>query len=368
MGILDGICLNYHIPNFFCRAADSVTGNKDSALCLEIYKMKIIVLGFIKIFLLVVFTACTKGRQINEEGNLVPRTVENDASLPAINLNGSRLHAETFGNPADKMLVILHGGPGSDYRYLLNCKEFANHGYYVVFYDQRGSGLSVRHNKNEYSVQLMIDDLNAVIAHYRTSPSQKIFFLGHSWGAILATAYINQYPTAIRGVVLGEPGGFKWQDIKDYISRAKDFRFSSEALNDALYPDQFITGKENEHAILDYKLGLLGTTDAAKDNPTGNGAVLPFWRAGAVVNKALFDIGERDEPDWTAQLSQFTTKVFFAYSERNKAYGLAHAQKVSSAYPNVQLQKINGAGHDFISFPAGWADFFPPALAYLNSL
>ncbi len=320
------------------------------------------------VLLFFAFSACTKGRLINQEGSLVPFTVEKDATLPAISINGSRFHAETFGNPADKMLVILHGGPGSDYRYLLNCREFASHGYYVVFYDQRGSGLSQRHNKNEYSIQLMIDDLHAVIDHYQTSVTQKIFLLGHSWGAILATAYINQYPTAIRGTVLGEPGGFKWQDIKDYITRARDFRFSSEALNDALYTEQFVTGKKNEHAILDYKLGLLGATDAANDNPTGNEAVLPFWRAGAVVNKTLFDIGERDEPDWTTNLHLFTTKVLFAYSERNRAYGLAHAQKVASAYPLVILERINSAGHDFISFPSGWANFFPVALTYLNSL
>jgi proline iminopeptidase len=312
--------------------------------------------------------SCTKGKLINEEGNLVPLTVEKDLSLPAITINGSKFHAETFGNPANKMLVILHGGPGSDYRYLLNCKEFANQGYHVVFYDQRGSGLSKRHNKNSYSVQLMIDDLRAVIAHYKTSASQKIFLLGDSWGAILATAYINQYPQAVNGVVLAEPGGFKWQDIKDYVTRTRDIRFTSEILSDSFYPDQFITGKEDEHAILDYKLGLLAAADGAKENPTGNESVLPFWRAGAVVNKALFDIGEKEKPDWTTNLNLFTTKVLFAYSERNRAYGLAHAQRVSSAYPTVQLVKISDAGHDFISLQTGWVNFFPVALAYLNSL
>jgi proline iminopeptidase len=318
--------------------------------------------------LLFLSCSCTKGKLKKDEGNLVPLTVENDLSLPAITINGSKFHAATFGNPANKMLVILHGGPGSDYRYLLNCKEFANKGYYVVFYDQRGSGLSKRHNKNSYSVQLMIDDLREVINHYKTVPSQKIFLLGHSWGAILATAYINQYPKAVTGVILAEPGGFKWQDIKDYVIRTGDIRFTSEILSDTFYPDQFITGKENEHAILDYKLGLLAAADGAKENPIGNERVLPFWRAGAVVNKALFDIGEKEKPDWTTNLNSFTTKVFFAYSERNKAYGLTYAQKVSSAYPNVQLVKINGAGHDFISFPKGWANFFPSALAYLDSL
>lgn len=320
------------------------------------------------LFCSLVLSACTKELKVNEEGNLVPKTVELDASVPAISVNGTRLHAETFGNPSDKMLVILHGGPGSDYRYLLNCKEFANHGYYVVFYDQRGSGLSKRYPKDAYSIQLMLDDLSAVIAHYKTSASQKVFLLGHSWGAMLATAYVNQNSNAIRGVILGEPGGFKWQDIKDYVGRSRDYHFTSEALNDATYLDQFITGDENEQAILDYKFGLLGAAEDDKNSPVGNDGPLPFWRAGAVVNRALFDIGEKDRPDWTINLHLFTTKVLFAYSERNRAYGLNHAQLVSSAYPNVQLEKINGAGHDFISFPTGWTNFFPVALNYLNSL
>lgn len=312
--------------------------------------------------------SCSRELKINEEGNLVPKTVELDPSLPSITVNGNKFHAETFGNPADKMLVILHGGPGADYRYLLNCKEFADHGYFVVFYDQRGSGLSKRFSRQSYTIQTMIDDLASVIAFYRKSPLQKVFLLGHSWGAMLATAFINQHPLIINGAVLGEPGGFRWQDIKDYVSRSQDFRFSSETLNDATYLDQFISGDENEQAILDYKFGLIAVADGAKDSPLGNEGPLPFWRSGAVVNRALFDIGEREKPDWTTNLHKFSVRVLFVYSERNKAYGLTHAQLVSSAYPHVQLEKINGAGHDFISFPTGWANFFPLALTYLNSL
>ena len=36
----------------------------------------------------------------SEPGNLVPRTVVEDASLPAIEMNGARFHAQTLGNPA----------------------------------------------------------------------------------------------------------------------------------------------------------------------------------------------------------------------------------------------------------------------------
>lgn len=40
-------------------------------------------------------------------GNLVPRTVAEDPSLPAIEMNGSRFHLETFGNPAHPVIVFL---------------------------------------------------------------------------------------------------------------------------------------------------------------------------------------------------------------------------------------------------------------------
>ncbi len=134
-----------------------------------------------------------------EPGLLVPRTVDEDPDLPSITVNGAQLHSEDFGPPDSAIIVVLHGGPGSDYRYLLNCKEFANQGYRVVFYDQRGSGLSQRFPKSSYnSVQIMTDEVEGVIAHYRTSPAQKVFLLGHSWGAMLATAYVNEHSNSNR--------------------------------------------------------------------------------------------------------------------------------------------------------------------------
>jgi len=319
-------------------------------------------------FLALFFFSCEKGLNINEAGNLVPKTVDQDLSLPSITVNNTQLHAETFGNPANPMLVILHGGPGSDYRYLLNCKAFANEGYYVVFYDQRGSGLSKRQSKDSYTIQIMLDDLTAVIAHYRTSSEQKVYFLGHSWGAMLATAYINAYPKSVDGAILAEPGGFIWQDVIDYVGRSRSFKFLSETLNDATYLDQFITAKQDEQAILDYKFTLMALADESTESSLGNDGPLPFWRSGALIQEALFEAGDKEKPDWTTNLKTYTTKVLFIYSERNKSYGLAHAQKVSSAYPNVELVKINGAGHDMLSFPTGWSNFYPIALNYLNQL
>jgi proline iminopeptidase len=325
-------------------------------------------LSFMSLVLMatIAVTACKKELKVNDQGNLVPRTVTEDASLPSILVNGTHLHAETFGNPDDPMVIMLHGGPGSDYRSMLNAKALANDGYFIVFYDQRGSGLSQRHDKNSYSLQLMMDDLTAVISYYRKSPGQKIFLLGHSWGAMLATAYINSYPNVINGAILAEPGGFTWDETRDYISRTKKLSAFNENSNDALYPDQFFTGKENEHEILDYKLALAASFDSREGNPIGNAGPYPMWRYGAVVQSALLEIASKDGFDWTTNLKQYNTKVLFCYSELNKAYGPGHAQLLSSAYTQVQLEMIKGTGHEILYF--GWNNFYPLVKNYLTAL
>ena len=315
------------------------------------------------------FIRCAKEKNISEAGLLVPRTADQDSSIPAITVNNARLHAEAFGHPDSTLLVVLHGGPGADYRYLYNCKAFAEHGFRVVFYDQRGSGLSQRFPHDSYDdIHILYDELSGVIEHYRTSPNQKVFLLGHSWGAMLATGYISAHPEAVSGAILCEPGGLKWAQVEDYVSRLFDFNLFGEAANDALFQDEFISGKEDDHAVLDYKLAMLSAAESESDSPIGNEDRLPSWRPGAVINGALFELGDKTNVDFTTNLDQFDTEVLFVYSENNTIYGEEHAKTVSSAFKNVQLFRTDGAGHDMLSFPTGWNNTFPVMLQYLNKL
>lgn len=319
------------------------------------------------------FVSCTEERFIDQPGNLVAKTVDQDAGLPAISVNGAKLHAEAFGQPDNPLVVVIHGGPGGDYRDLLNCKDLAEHGYRVVFYDQRGSGLSQRFPEKSYTalgnqaIDLMYDDLSGVIAHYRTSPSQKVFLLGHSWGGILATGYAGKHPNAIQGLVVGEPGGLTWDDIMTFVSKSRSFNLWSESQNNVSYIDQFISGKEDQHEILDHKLAL----QSAKDEITGEDNTTPgsFWRPGAVINTALFKVGRTYKPDFTVGLSRFNTPVLFLYSNQNKAYQQAWAQRVAGAFQSADLFQVTGVGHSgIIKNDAAWKQkTLPRILTYFKS-
>ncbi|KAF2512012.1 alpha/beta hydrolase [Flavobacterium zhairuonense] len=312
------------------------------------------------------FLGCENDNEIDGVGNLVPKTVDQDASIPSIFINGTQLHAETFGNPNNPMLVFLHGGPGSDYRNGLNVQQLANEGYYVIFYDQRGSGLSKRHDKNSYSIQLVLDDLTEVIKYYRTSANQKIFLFGHSWGAMLGTAYVNSYPDKIDGLILAEPGGLNKQLLDEYGEMSRKINIFSEVTSNLLYVDQFLTGKENQHEILDYKYGISSSFSYAKGNKEGIPGPSPFWRIGTTVLESFTDIAENDGFDFTTNLNQYKTKVLFLYGELNESYGLSFAKKEAAYFPNSEIEEVKETGHEMIYFK--WENVHPIVLKYLNEL
>jgi proline iminopeptidase len=60
----------------------------------------------------------------------------------ALAVNAQSLYIKTFGNPKDKPLLFLHGGPGYN---AVNFEQstadkLSKSGFYVIIYDRRGEG------------------------------------------------------------------------------------------------------------------------------------------------------------------------------------------------------------------------------------
>jgi proline iminopeptidase len=283
----------------------------------------------------------------SDPGNLVPRTVAEDPSLPAIDLAGTRFHAEAFGDPAAPVLITLHGGPGADYRDMLPLAALADDGYRVVFWDQRGAGLSARHDPGTIDLDLYVEDLRQIIEHY--APHQPVVFIGHSWGAMYATAFIDRYGDyngRIRGAILSEPGAFTDQQLREFLARLQgSVSLTGEQFNDALWAEQFMSAGDHERA--DYQamqLAMLGVPSEHVD-PKNPG---PRWRVGAAVNARLLHIAETEGFDWTTHLSAFTHKVLFLRGDLNEAATLEQQQELAASYPDAAIETIVGVGHQMI--------------------
>lgn len=325
-------------------------------------------------FFMLVFFSCKKEKYLNDEGSLVPKTVVDDATLPFITVKGAKLHSEAFGNPHNPLVIAIHGGPGSDYREMLSCKDLVEQGYRVVFYDQRGSGLSQRFDKEKYTdagvsfLDTIYNELKGVIAHYKQVPSQKVYLIGHSWGAMLATAFTGKYPNMVDGLVVSEPGGLIWDDVVDYIKDSRSLNFFSETANDAMYYTQMISAKRDQHAIIDYKVALM----VSKNTQTGEGVTekISFWRHGGVINSAMIELGQKYEPSFASGIERFNKRVLFFYSENNKSYTDDWAKRISSYYKNVEKIKVSGVGHSgLVSNNEAWSkQVMPKILSYFTSL
>jgi len=299
----------------------------------------------------ILFTALTASACLDpgDSGNLVPKTVTEDSTLPRIEVAGTTLHAEAFGNPTHPMIVVLHGGPGNgDYRALLGLQTLANEGYYVVFFDQRGAGLSERHDASDYTMPGYLEDLRQVIEHYSTSPTQPIVFLGQSWGAMYATWFINEYGDyngRLEGAVLTEPGAFTKAQLDAFLDRLTgEYELTGEKLNDAMWSRQFLSPAD--HARADYLVQTIsfGGVPSEGDDPNNPA---PIWRFGAVAGNRLLELAQ-DGFDWTTNLESYTSPILFIRGDRNTATTEVHQRELASSYPNAELVTIHDAGHHLI--------------------
>ncbi|MDP9279867.1 MAG: alpha/beta hydrolase [Gemmatimonadota bacterium] len=83
-------------------------------------------------------------------------------------------------------LLVLHGGPGADHRYMLPQMLHLGERYDLLFYDQRGGGLSKSDARIPITWQTNVEDLAAVVAEFSLEP---LTIVGYSWGAMLALLY-----------------------------------------------------------------------------------------------------------------------------------------------------------------------------------
>jgi proline iminopeptidase len=120
-------------------------------------------------------------------------------------INGCNHYFLHFPLESDIVILHIHGGPGqstSDFAYLQ--EEYFNYSNFV-YYDQRGAGRTQLKNKStpdEITTEQLLDDLDKIVdfisERYHT---KKIILLGHSWGSILGTLYIQKHPEKVIGYV-----------------------------------------------------------------------------------------------------------------------------------------------------------------------
>jgi proline iminopeptidase len=179
-------------------------------------------------FLVVISGSCTKGPAIEEPSHgesILDRTEHVEPTLLTeipetfrwceriegldkrrIDVGDAELYVEVEGKGTP--LVLINGGPGGTHHYFHPWFSRLRGQAKVVYYDQRGCGLSdFKPGEKGYSVEQAVADLEAV---RKALGLEKWVVLGYSYGGFLAQLYTVLHPENTAGLVLlGASPGMK---------------------------------------------------------------------------------------------------------------------------------------------------------------
>lgn len=137
-----------------------------------------------------------------------------------VDIGDAELYIEEEGK--GRPLILINGGPGGTHHYFhpwfSRAKKFAR----VIYYDQRGCGLSdFKPGEEGYSVFQAVKDLEKL---RKALGIEKWVLLGFSYGGFLAQFYAVNYPEHMAGLVLlsSSPG------MRIEMGRSRQMDFLSE--------------------------------------------------------------------------------------------------------------------------------------------
>jgi len=93
---------------------------------------------------------------------------------------------------------LIHGGPGADHTSYKPLFSSLTDQLQLVYFDQRGQGRSARGNKDTYTLENNVEDIEALRAYFGL---EKIVLIGGSYGGMVALSYAIKYPEKVQALI-----------------------------------------------------------------------------------------------------------------------------------------------------------------------
>lgn len=297
------------------------------------------------LFAMLALTGCAQlgiGRAPRAEGVAMP--VSEGYIVAA---DGAQLFYRTVGDGPDT-IVALHGGPGLHMGTLVSFEPLAAGGT-VIFYDQRGGGLSsLPQHAEQVTAALHVSDLDAVLRHFGI---ERATLLGHSWGAALAGLYATEHPQRVARLIFVGPMPVRAEPhIREYVAKLPALLGADSTRFRALHAAWDTTS--GPHALCRELVPITmragGAVDTAAISRVTGGA------CSAGVPDQAMRFGWTRTPQWTLAslgmwdlrlgLPSVPAEALVVWGERDPISEAA-AREWASALPNAQLVVVAGTGH-----------------------
>ncbi len=275
-----------------------------------------------------------------------------DLTVRRVDVGDAELYVEEEGSGIP--LVLINGGPGGTHHYFHpwfgRAREYAR----VIYYDQRGTGLSdYEPGPDGYSVEQAVDDLDALRAALGVD---KWVLVGFSYGGFLAQYYTATSPQNVAGLVLVGASTGMWVDSGrsgqyDFISQAeadrmREIRTQLRELREAegWSRDEYIRLLVyNNHINGDWK-----RQHYYKPSPEGFARMaLHEWVHDADFNPIMGQ--SQQKVDLTGAFDRSPIPTLILEGKWDLTWGEVKPTTLSRNHPNARMVVIERAGHSIYS-------------------
>jgi pimeloyl-ACP methyl ester carboxylesterase len=252
--------------------------------------------------------------------------------------NGVAICAQTFGDPADPAILLIHGAMASMLGWEDDfCRRLAAGGRFVIRYDHRDTGRSVSYPPGEPPYTLR--DLTAdAIGILDTLGADRAHFVGRSMGGGIAMLAASARPMRVASLTLigTSPGGPGLPPMSPEF-----FAYISSTTP----PDW-----SDREAVVNHFLGLLRVFSAGSGHFDEAGMRDALRRdfdrtvnvASSQINHFAMEAGEPER----GRLGEIDAPTLVIHGDRDLVFPLGHAEALAREIAGARLLVLEGDGHE----------------------
>jgi proline iminopeptidase len=241
-------------------------------------------------------------------------------------------------------LVIVHGGPGGNhYTFERTMGPLLERYLTVIYYEQRGSGRSDAPLNDDYSIELLIDDLEQLRKSFKLD---HLSLLGYSFGAELALRYAHKYSTHTNKLILQAPSS---GEIRNQ-SFIQSFGFARQAQGELQNCIQDVLKSKGEireqvediwNQVDEETVDrlLFENQEIAKRNRE-------YWKESGLVNTGkLAEAIESRDSIFQLKLEKFHVQTLILCGLHDRNTGILVSRDLAKKIPNAELEIFHKSAH-----------------------
>jgi len=277
------------------------------------------------------------------------RHIESNEKI--VRANGVDLCVETFGDPADPAILLIHGAAASLLAWEEEfCERLAAGSRFVIRYDHRDTGRSVSYEPGTppYTFRDLSEDAVGLLDAFDLGNAH---LLGRSMGGGITMLAALDYPDRVASLTLvgTSPGG------SDLPPMSEEFL---AYVGGARAPDW-----SDREAVIDHVIGLLRVfsggsghfDEAAMRDLVGRDVDRTVNVASSLTNHFAMDVGE----PFRDRLGEISIPTLVVHGAKDPVFPLGHALVLEQEIPRTRLLTLEQTGHEL---PRAVWDVVVPAI------